>query len=635
MNSPHHAEHNSEPLSPEQKTGTVLHAWHQEHAKTMADFGGFDMPIEYKSDVSGGTVQEHLTTRRASGLFDVSHMGRFEITGRDAFAFLQYALSNNVAALDRPGIAQYTMIPNLQGGVVDDAYVYFLNKDHYLLVVNAGNRTKDWNWLQQISLGYQAKMVDLSDETSMLSLQGPASERILETILRERGNLYHLPEPQRNCFSDVRIDGIPMRIARTGYTGEPVGFELFVPAESTLQTWEMLLEYGAGASTHGNGKGIVPVGLGARDTLRLEAGLPLYGHELSDDMPLFSVPIAPLAYKQVAGKNGIAHGILAAMANERTQRERLRERFQRPLEERLIKRVVYPLAVMNDDLTGPGKKPARQGYTLFLGDREVGVITSGTAVPLWKFDGNTILSSLTEEQQRRPIALAYVDADLFPYDPGLPSSHWQVLTIKDPKGSEAKGILVSTHARATAPYIHPVIHPEHPRITGSSSPEQTNGDGPKHYASVQILVGKTSNQNILRQRESLNFIPSENTPSRLVRALQDSDAAGRYGEHKHVEAFGHDAPDVFYYQGTGFIGWVEQEVVSAFQRLLKYREIEPRSISGQQANETVFSGMARHKNRAKVPGTENQRLASVMTHRLGYGYAHPCKAQRHVCCSSK
>ena len=242
---------------------TVLHDWHVANGARMVDFGGWDMPVQYPT----GIIQEHLATRRRAGLFDVSHMGRFTVKGADAEAFLLRVLTNNARALE-PGHAQYTFIANDRGGAVDDAYLYKLAAEDFLLVVNAGNRDVDWQCLERHLGGGGAAMTDVSERLAMIALQGPESSSILEQVV-DKGAF---PENKRNRLSTAGFNGAKMVIARTGYTGESVCFELFIESGRAVSLWESLV-----------GLGAVPVGLGARDSLRMEAGLPLYGHELGQD----------------------------------------------------------------------------------------------------------------------------------------------------------------------------------------------------------------------------------------------------------------------------------------------------------------------------------------------------------------
>ncbi len=248
----------------EQALKTVFYERHLKLEARMTEFGGWDMPLQFPT----GIVKEHLATRKSAGLFDISHMGRFTIHGENALPFLQHVLTNNAAGLD-VGLGQYTMIPNSSGGAVDDAYLYRFVEDEYVLVVNAANRDKDWKYLESRRKDFpQTTMKDRTLELAMVSLQGPRSKKILSSVLDSND----LPEPMRNALNIVTIGGTEVLVARTGYTGEPICFELFIEREDALKIWDLLTAQGA-----------VPVGLGARDTLRLEAGLPLYGHELGLD----------------------------------------------------------------------------------------------------------------------------------------------------------------------------------------------------------------------------------------------------------------------------------------------------------------------------------------------------------------
>jgi aminomethyltransferase len=239
---------------------TVLHGRHAALGAALVDFSGWRMPLHYRA----GILEEHLATRAGAGLFDVSHMGRFSLSGPGALALLQHVLSSDAAALV-PGSAQYTLIPNARGGARDDAYLYCFRAEEYLLVVNAANRTADWRYLQEMLPRFPG--VALEDRTAavaMLALQGPRAEEILRGLVDGGA----LPEPRKNALGEVSLGGIRCPLSRTGYTGEPIGFECFPAAADAPRLWDLLLERGA-----------APVGLGARDTLRLEAGLPLYGHE--------------------------------------------------------------------------------------------------------------------------------------------------------------------------------------------------------------------------------------------------------------------------------------------------------------------------------------------------------------------
>ncbi len=242
---------------------TPLHGIHIALGAKMAPFAGFDMPIQYS-----GIRQEHEAVRKAAGIFDVSHMGNFFISGPGAGAYLQKLTVNNVAKLS-PGDAQYSALCLPEGGVIDDIIVYALEPQSYMVVVNASNIAKDWAWFQEHRNGADFVLENRSLETAILSVQGPKAADILRKIASPE----LLELPNYKCRR-IQVAGAEMWAARTGYTGED-GFEFFPPSGEAVALWQAIGE--AGASV-----GLFPVGLGARDTLRLEAGYSLYGHELSE-----------------------------------------------------------------------------------------------------------------------------------------------------------------------------------------------------------------------------------------------------------------------------------------------------------------------------------------------------------------
>ena len=264
----------------DQPEKTILYDMHKGLGAQIVEFCGWDMPMQYPS----GVVKEHLTTRKFAGIFDVSHMGRFIIRGAKALPFLQHVLTNNAEALDlRPAGAQYTLIPNETGGALDDAYLYRFFENEYLLVVNAGNRMKDYEHLQSHLRRFDGvEMIDRTKEIAMFALQGPLSRRIMAEVVKAG----KLPEPFKNAVGIAEIAGTSVMVGRTGYTGEPLCFELFVEGDKASMLWDLLVS-----------KGATPIGLAARDTLRLESGLPLYGHELGQDpegkeIPIFALSLA-------------------------------------------------------------------------------------------------------------------------------------------------------------------------------------------------------------------------------------------------------------------------------------------------------------------------------------------------------
>jgi aminomethyltransferase len=243
-----------------------LNALHRESGAKMVPFGGWDMPVEY-----AGLISEHLAVRKAAGLFDVSHMGEFEVRGDGALAFLQRVTSNDVARL-ADGQAQYSALPMPTGAPVDDVIVYRRSADRFMLVVNAGNIEKDWQWLNDQSPS-GCTLENRSDEYALLALQGPLAESILQGLTS-----LELPSVAYYHFAEGSVGGVDALVARTGYTGED-GFELFVAPESADTLWRFLI-------ASGKDKGLVPAGLGARDTLRLEAKMCLYGNDMDESTSL-------------------------------------------------------------------------------------------------------------------------------------------------------------------------------------------------------------------------------------------------------------------------------------------------------------------------------------------------------------
>ena len=566
---------------------TVLHSRHVALGAKMVEFGGWDMPIQYPT----GIIQEHLQTRRGAGLFDVSHMGRFIIRGSGAMSFLQHVLTNNVASLD-VGLAQYTMIPNETGGAIDDAYLYRFVEDEYLLVVNASNRRKDWDHFQSFVGRFpNVQLTDRSDDLAMISLQGPLSKQILQGVL-ESGSL---PEPKRNALSVGTIQGVRSLVARTGYTGEPLSFELFVPAQSAGAIWDLLISRGA-----------IPVGLGARDTLRLEAALPLYGHELGIDadgkeIPIFSCPL---------GKIAVSFSPLKGEFVGRAALERQHKAYGRLLfgDDSLssdLPCLTRPLA-----LIGPGV--VRAGAKVYAGDKMVGYVTSGTMVPYWKFDVEGLSGSPAQEHAMRAIALATVDSRLHDGD----------AVNVEVRGNRIEAALTPFHLQSSAPpYARPIVYKGSPKSAPAAprSPQALK---------AKALLDRTAGNTTWRQRECVNLIPSEQTASPMVRLLSVMDPAFRYAEHKEVSAF-YDA-QVFYYQGTDFIQEVERLLEEELRAYLGCRNVETRAISGQMANVVLFSAMLDYVNRADRR-YEPRRMSRVLNHpiiRGGHLSAQPMGALR-------
>lgn len=361
---------------------TIFYLNHVAAGARIVDFAGWEMPIQYP----GGIIQEHLTTRKAAGLFDVSHMGRFEIAGAGAREFLRYVLTNDAAALP-VGMAHYTLIANEQGGAIDDAFLYRFYEDRWLLVVNASNKEKDWAHLEKERGRFaDVSMADVSESMAMIAVQGPRSEEIVAGLM-EGGSL---PAANRNALGEVVLAGQKVLAGRTGYTGEPVCFELFLDAATAPGLWDKLVERGA-----------APVGLGARDTLRLEASLPLYGHEYGTDPEGREIPIAacPTAKFGVSfedeGRDFIGKAALQGQYASLKDKEATGGA-------NFVERIVRPVRIIDKGIGRPGAKVVIDG-------KDAGWLVSGTAAPYWKVEGQGAQRVLTDEKDQRSVGLALVD----------------------------------------------------------------------------------------------------------------------------------------------------------------------------------------------------------------------------------
>ena len=555
---------------------TVLYERHVALGANRVEFGGWEMPLFYPK----GIVEEHLGTRKRAGLFDVSHMGRFTVRGEGAVRFLNHVLTNNAGALDMRMVgAQYTLIPNETGGTVDDAFLYRFSKGEYLLVVNAANTEKDWVHLRKVLQDFpDVELNNRTEEMAMLSLQGPESRRILEGMV-DSGSL---PEPMRNAVSVATLSGAEVQIARTGYTGEPLCFELFLRREDAAGVWDLLLA-----------KGAAPAGLGARDTLRLEAGLPLYGHELGQDpegkdMPLFTFPFARVGVSFSPAKGEFTGREALAKQFEALGRIMKRDYSMKTV----LPRIIQPVAVA-------GRGVARSGAGVFKEGKDVGFVTSGTMVPYWVFEGEGLRSVQRGQRQLRSICLACMDCEVLEGDK---------VTI-DIRRKQVDALVVPYHLRSEAPpYARPILWDHAPE-----SKTVPSGEAPYKLRS---LLEKTLQNTLWRQQQCINLIPSEMTPSPMVRLLSVMDPAFRYAEHKKTKAF-YDA-EIYYYQGTDFIDEVERALQVEMCRFLGCAEVETRVISGQMANMTVFSAMLDYINRADRK-SEPRRIRQVMNNYIGKG----------------
>lgn len=313
---------------------TPIASVHKELGGRMVDFAGWNMPVQYKS-----IVTEHKATRDSVGIFDVSHMGEFTVKGEDAFDFLQYMIPNDLSKLKEPNKAIYTQLCRENGGTVDDLIIYKREED-FLLIVNASNIDKDWEWLSENAKQFnRVEMNNVSEETGLIALQGPKAVELFSKVVGDSS----LSEMKSFSYKEATIDGVTFGFGRTGYTGED-GFEILVPCQKAAWLWNLLLEAGKEFD-------IEPCGLGARDTLRLEAGLPLYGHELEEDI----TPVEAGLGWSVKLKKGDFIG---------------REVLSRQKEEGTVKKIVC--------LKADGKALPRQGYPVVAEGKEIGVVTSGS-----------------------------------------------------------------------------------------------------------------------------------------------------------------------------------------------------------------------------------------------------------------
>jgi aminomethyltransferase len=319
---------------------TPLNAAHRALGARMVEFGGWDMPVEYT-----GITEEHLAVRTAAGLFDVSHMGEIEIAGADALATVQWLTSNDASNLV-VGQAQYSALVTERGTFVDDLLVYRLLDDHFMLVVNASNIMKDFDWIsrQAKGLGGDAAVVNTSSRYALVAIQGPRAVEILQTLTD-----IDLAAIRYYWFAAGEVSGIRATVSRTGYTGED-GFEIFVAPAQAERLWNALLAAGAEA-------GIRPCGLGARDTLRLEAAMRLCGSDMDDQTTVLE-----------AGLGWIVGWEKPAFVGA----EPLREQKSRGVDRKLAAFEIKDRGI------------ARHGHAVMDGSDTVGVVTSGTQTPFLK-----------------------------------------------------------------------------------------------------------------------------------------------------------------------------------------------------------------------------------------------------------
>jgi aminomethyltransferase len=335
---------------------TALYGEHEKAGASFTDFGGWQMPLKYSSELA-----EHHAVRNAAGLFDLSHMGEVWVTGPDAAAFLDYALAGKLSAV-AIGKAKYSLICNADGGIIDDLISYRRSDDNYLVVPNAGNAATVAALLAERAAGFDVVVNDVSSETSLIAVQGPTAEAILLTLVPAEQHAL-VTELKYYAAVEVSINGLDLLLARTGYTGED-GFEIYVPNADAAGLWQALLE-------NGTAHGLIPAGLAARDSLRLEAGMPLYGNELSLDGHAYSAGLGPVVSlakeSDFVGKDALA-AIKAAGEGSTTGRKLV-------------------------GLKGLGRRSARGHYPVLKDGAVIGEVTSGQPSPTLGY----------------PVAMAYVD----------------------------------------------------------------------------------------------------------------------------------------------------------------------------------------------------------------------------------
>ncbi|WP_395400747.1 glycine cleavage system aminomethyltransferase GcvT [Arthrobacter sp. UC242_113] len=341
---------------------TALYDQHKKAGASFTDFGGWQMPLKYTSELA-----EHHAVRNAAGLFDLSHMGEVWVTGPDAGAFLDYALAGKLSAI-AVGKAKYSLICDADGGIIDDLISYRRGEEKYLVVPNAGNATKVANALAERAAKFDVDVEDVSAETSLIAVQGPNAEAILlQLVPAEQHSLVTELKYYAAVEVGIAVDGAvhTLLLARTGYTGED-GFEIYVPNDDAAGLWEALLDAGAA-------HGLIPAGLACRDSLRLEAGMPLYGNELSLRVNAYAAGLGPVVSlakeSDFVGREALAAIKAAGVGSTMGQK--------------LV------------GLKGLGRRAARGHYPVLKDGTLVGEVTSGQPSPTLGY----------------PVAMAYVDVE--------------------------------------------------------------------------------------------------------------------------------------------------------------------------------------------------------------------------------
>ncbi len=327
------------PSTAESLKKTSLNAWHRAHGARMVQFAGWDMPVEYS-----GVANEHLAVRTRAGLFDVSHMGEIEIAGKDALAAVQRVTSNDASRL-KVGQAQYSALTTSAGTFVDDLLVYRLSSDHFLMVVNAANIAKDYAYVAEHIRGFvDAAVIDSSSRYALIAIQGPAAREVLQQVTG-----VDLGDIRYYWFAHGEVANARATISRTGYTGED-GFEMFVAPAQAARVWDALLDAGRSMD-------VIPAGLGARDTLRLEAAMRLYGNDIDETTTVLEADL-----EWIVAWNKDAFIGKDALAGQKAS----------GLKRKLVGFEMIDRAI------------ARHGYDVYDRGEKLGAVTSGTQTPFVK-----------------------------------------------------------------------------------------------------------------------------------------------------------------------------------------------------------------------------------------------------------
>jgi aminomethyltransferase len=351
----------STPASTPTVRKTALSAVHRQMGAKMVDFNGWDMPVEYPASIGCGIINEHMAVRTAAGIFDVSHMGDIRLAGQEALAAVQHISMNDASRL-AVGQAQYSGLLYPQGTFVDDVIVHRLDEDEYLLVINAGTREKDFSWVRGNTRQFDCKVEDLSDAFTQIAIQGPKAVNVLQKLTDADLSAVKFYWVTRGAVCGLKN----ILIARTGYTAED-GFEIYIPADeaTSARVWNEIL-------SAGKEYGLVPCGLGARNTLRLEGKLPLYSHEISDTINVWEAGLDRFCKMEKPE-------FVGRVPLEKAKTEG-------------VKRTLVGLEMVDRGI-------ARDGYkVLDDGGREIGYVTSGSPAPFLK----------------KNIALAYVPLEFAP-----------------------------------------------------------------------------------------------------------------------------------------------------------------------------------------------------------------------------